>query len=199
MKASHLLPITSFVVSFGVLLSTLFYAFSQNATMAKIVEQPLSQVELTESELVDKERNYPQLASWHVFGAYKEPVVAPQETTTVEVNSVAPVDLTSIPDTTVPLRLSGIVYSSDIRRAFAIIITPDGYHAEYRAGDSVENDIKIHLVEAERVVIDRGGKFEALNLPDPSSGSLQSPVRQAKRPTRPRNPNYKKMARVPNT
>ena len=107
-----------------------------------------------------------QMSSWHLFGKFTPAVADVPAIEIAAEEEPAEPDLSNIPETRIPLKLSGIAYSSDQRKAFAMVITPDGHQAEYQAGESIGTEATVHLIEERRVVINRDGKFEALSLPE---------------------------------
>lgn len=137
-----------------------------------------------------------QMPDWHLFGEFKQALadIAPAEEISETTNTEP--DLSNIPETRIPLKLSGIAFSQDQRKAFAMIVTPDGHQAEFQAGESIGTEASVHLIEERRVVIERGGKYEALSLPENSDALRNSTrtvraraPRQTKRPL----PNQKKI------
>ena len=127
-----------------------------------------------------------EISQWHLFGKFeplKAPIVKP-----IEITKVEP-DFSNLPETRIPLKLSGIAFSPDENRAFAMIITPDGRQADYQAGEAIGTEASVHLIEEKRVVIERDGKFEALSLPETSRDQRNAnrtvrarPNRQPRRP-----------------
>jgi general secretion pathway protein C len=71
------------------------------------------------------------------------------------------------PDTTLSLSLTGIVSTTDEGKGRAIISSNRGQEKTYNIGDAVENadGATIHSVFADRVILDRSGRFETLRLP----------------------------------
>lgn len=89
---------------------------------------------------------------------------------------------TVLPPTPLRLRLRGAVTGS---RSWAIIIDEHGDEGVYRIGDSVPGDARVVAIEPRRVVLERAGIREALELP---TGSAAAPApRMADRPAA--NPN----------
>ena len=130
--------------------------------------------------------NLSELPGWHLFGAVKKevPKLAPKPAPEPD----APA-LDDIPETKIPLGLTGIAYGNDASTAFAIIVTPDGVQRNYRAGDEISNEALVHLIEPRRVVIERAGKYESLSLPE-LSGRMSNP--RNSRHSAIKNPNLRK-------
>jgi len=85
---------------------------------------------------------------------------------------------TVLPPTPLRLRLRGAVTGL---RGYAIIIDEQGNEGVYRVDDSVPGEARVVAIEARRVVLERAGVREALELPDgaashaaPSQDSVQS-------------------------
>lgn len=105
-----------------------------------------------------------EITQRHLFGKVETPKAV--EPVAVEEPKAVEPDFSNLPETRIPLKLSGIAFSPDKRRAFAMIITADGKQADYQAGEPIGKDATVHLIEEKRVVIDRSGNFEALTLPE---------------------------------
>lgn len=97
------------------------------------------------------------------------------------------------PETKLRLELRGVVASGD---TFGAAIIADDAKAEsyYRVGDRLPGNVLLHEVYADKVILDRGGKYETLSLPveridsvarsssptaDGNSAQLSSPQVQA--------------------
>jgi len=110
------------------------------------------------------------VASLHLFG----------EAGKVEtVISDAPIDA---PKTTLKLVLRGIFSHSDQNLAMAIIADAGGKEKLYRVGAEVPGGAKVHKIYPDKVILERNGQLEALELPrDDLPGSaiaLTQPVRE---------------------
>ena len=130
--------------------------------------------------------NLSELPGWHLFGVVEKEVtkLAPIPAPEVETPT-----LDDIPETKIPLGLTGIAYGNDAATAFAIIVTPDGVQRDYRAGDEIANEAVVHLIERRRVVIERAGKYESLSLPE-LSGRMPNPRNSRRNAIK--NPNIRK-------
>lgn len=71
----------------------------------------------------------------------------------------------NVPKTNLSLTLRGIVAESTDDAGFALIADGRGENKLYRIGDTVPGNAKLHAVEEERVLLNRGGRIEALSLP----------------------------------
>lgn len=81
------------------------------------------------------------------------------------------------PDTSLNLKLTGIFHSSDTGISHAIIVPGSGQEEVYEEGDSI-GAASIHRVHADRVILERGGRFETLRLPKESSSGVVVSLRQ---------------------
>ena len=87
------------------------------------------------------------IASWHLFGkADKTSKVVP----------------TNAPETTLRLTLKGVFASADAPSA--IIAAANGQEREYSPGDSLPGGAKLREIFADRVILERQGRFETLSL-----------------------------------
>ena len=68
----------------------------------------------------------------------------------------------ALPPTPLALRLRGVVTGD---RGYAIIVDADGNEGVYRAGDEVPGEAEVVTIEPRRVVLERNGSREALELP----------------------------------
>lgn len=88
----------------------------------------------------------------------------------------------ALPPTPLSLRLRGVVTGE---RGYAIIIDAQGNEGVYRGGDAVPGDAEVVTIEARRVVLERDGTREALELPDSGAAATvataSGPVRQSRR------------------
>ena len=112
-----------------------------------------------------------QIASWHLFGVMQED--APVEKT-------RPVDA---PETRLKLTLHGVFASDDEHNARAIIGDPRGKEESYAVGDPLPGGAKLSEIYPDRIILERGGRFETLRLPrelssaNVSSGDRTAPAR----------------------
>lgn len=79
----------------------------------------------------------------------------------------------ALPPTPLSLRLRGVVTGD---RGYAIIVDADGSEGVYRAGDIVPGDAEVVTIEARRVVLERDGTREALELPGSGSSTAAAGV-----------------------
>lgn len=99
-----------------------------------------------------------QLPGWHLFGEVPKQVVAPE---------LAPIDL---PETNLKLTLRGLIASPDQNEARAIVAGPSGKEDFYKIGDKLPGNVELKEIHADRIVIQRGGRYETLKLPKESLG-----------------------------
>ena len=95
-----------------------------------------------------------QLPGWHLFGEVTQQLVAPQ-----------PVDL---PETNLKLTLRGLIASPNQAEARAIVADPSGKENFYKVGDKLPGNAELKEIHADRIVIQRGGRYETLKLPKDS-------------------------------
>jgi general secretion pathway protein C len=69
------------------------------------------------------------------------------------------------PETELNLTLHGLFAASHPRSSYAIIAASGGDDKEYGIGSSLPSGATIHAIYADRVILDRAGKLEALKLP----------------------------------
>lgn len=74
----------------------------------------------------------------------------------------------ALPPTPLALRLRGVVTGA---RGYAIIVDASGNEGVYRAGDEVPGEAEVVTIEARRVVLERSGTREALELPGAASAT----------------------------
>lgn len=99
---------------------------------------------------------YAPIAEAHLFG---------------EASADAPVgDAANAPETQLALSLRGSVAAADERFAHAIIADSSGMEKVYFLNDALPGGATLHQVQADRVILSRGGVLEALLLPrDPGA------------------------------
>ncbi len=105
-----------------------------------------------------------QLPDWHLFGEMTTQVVAPP-----------PVDL---PETNLKLTLRGLIASPDQDEARAIVADPSGEEDFYGVGDKLPGNVELKEIHADRIVIQRGGRYETLKLPKESLELASQPASQ---------------------
>ncbi len=91
-----------------------------------------------------------RLAGVHLFGTALQ---GPAPT--------APIDA---PETHLNLSLRGVFASRDPQEALAIISDPGGKEKPYRVGEALPGGATLHEIYADRVILSRGGRLEALRL-----------------------------------
>ena len=95
-----------------------------------------------------------QLPNWHLFGE-----VAPEA---APVKTVVPVDA---PDTRLKLSLHGTFSSDDPELARAIIADERRDEEMYAVGDILPGNAELSEIQADKVILLRGGRYEILRLP----------------------------------
>jgi len=95
-----------------------------------------------------------QLPGWHLMG-----VVAKGS---APVQTSVPVDA---PDTKLKLVLRGVYSSDDQGNGHAIIADPRGKEEQYSIGDTLPGNAELSEVHADKVILQRGGRYETLRLP----------------------------------
>jgi general secretion pathway protein C len=96
-----------------------------------------------------------QLPGWHLMGVVAKGSAPVQQTS-------APVDA---PDTKLKLVLRGAFSSDDPDNARAIIADPRGKEEQYSIGDTLPGNAELSEVHADKVILQRGGRYETLRLP----------------------------------
>ncbi len=95
-----------------------------------------------------------QIPNWHLFG---EVQLTPQV-----VEQPKAVDL---PETNLRLTLRGVIASPDPGQARAIVADSSGNENFYKINDKLPGNAVLKEVHADRIVIQRGSRFETLKLP----------------------------------
>src|SRR5215469_7393645 len=78
---------------------------------------------------------------------------------------VAPQDGANAPQTSIPLVLTGTIAGNDPQNGLAILGQTAQSVKVYAVGDNVPGGAKLHSVYSDRVVIERNGQLESLQLP----------------------------------
>jgi general secretion pathway protein C len=101
--------------------------------------------------------DYASVINAHLFGVAK-----------LDGASEAPdadADAASAPETALNLTLRGAIAAEDPRYAHAIIADGSGTEKVYFVKDAVPGGAMLHMVQADRVILNRGGVLESLLLP----------------------------------
>ena len=107
-----------------------------------------------------------KVASLHLFGKADAKVI----------KTDAPI---TAPKTNLKLTLRGIFSSSVPERAMVIIADASGKEKLYATGASVPGGAIVHTIYSDRVILERSGRYETLNLPRDhlaSNSVVQSPA-----------------------
>lgn len=94
-----------------------------------------------------------KVAALHLLGHSNAPQSQPQQ---------API---SAPETRLNLTLRGLVALESKDAALAIIAQSGGEERRYRVGEKVPGGALLYEIHADRVILERGGRFETLTLP----------------------------------
>jgi general secretion pathway protein C len=95
-----------------------------------------------------------QLPGWHLMGVTTQG--------SAPVKTSAPVDA---PETKLKLVLRGVYSSEDQDKGHAIIADPRGKEEQYSIGDMLPGNAELSEVHADKVILQRGGRYETLRLP----------------------------------
>jgi general secretion pathway protein C len=83
-------------------------------------------------------------------------------------------DPTDAPETRLSLVLAGTIAASDPKKGFGIIGESPSNAKLYSVGDSVPGGARLNAVYGDRVILERGGRLEALLLPREYKGSARN-------------------------
>jgi len=160
-RASEVLPFwlsLLLAVSIGYYLARLVWLFVPAADPAPWVPPPFAGVQATAAAGGTSPSAYSSIVNAHLFG------IAAAET--------APSfsDASTAPETQLNLQLRGAIAAADERFAHAIIADGSGNEKVYFLKDSVPGGAVLQQVQADRVILSRGGALEALILPRASGG-----------------------------
>ena len=122
---------------------------------------------------VSKSSQQPRLrtvANLHLFGvANKKPVT-----------QVAPIDA---PKTGLKLTLRGVFAASEPEQAMALIADARGEEKVYKKSETIFSGVTLYEIYPDKVILERSGSFETLNLPRDEANSKPSSVSRARVPT----------------
>ena len=166
--SGRLLNVLPPLLAGGILLATVWFHLRPAPFVPTLSESP--SLEAANSPLAPAAINLSEMAGWALFGA----VDAPSEMVVPEPSDA----LEDLPPASIDLKLSGIAYSLDTARAFAILATPDGQQREYRVGEVLLEGVSVHAIRPLEVVISNQGKLESVALPlESAPGGGLSPNR----------------------
>jgi len=103
-----------------------------------------------------------QISQWHLFG-------------NVDVKMAAP-ESADLPETNLKLTLRGVIASSEPSEARAIVADPSGKENFYKIGDKLPGNAELKEVHGDRIVIQRGVRYETLKLPKELLGLSSTPT-----------------------
>ena len=95
-----------------------------------------------------------QLPNWHLFGQANVAKARPKQS--------------EIPETKLKLTLRGLFASDNPKEAWAIIADASGKENFYKVGGALPGNAKLTEIHADRIVLERRGKYETLRLPKKS-------------------------------
>jgi len=98
-----------------------------------------------------------QIAGWHLFGEASQA----QQTVKAPVNA---------PETNLQLTLSGVLASDNPDEARAIVADARREEKAYAIGDPLPGGAKLTEIRSDRIILERGGRFETLKLPKDENG-----------------------------
>jgi general secretion pathway protein C len=125
-----------------------------------------------------------QLAGPPVSETSPAPVAPPPTRNIVDVPSIlranlfgqsAPAAGAAAPVTGMQLLLAGVIAATDEKLGFAMLGTSTADIKFYKVGDAVPGGAKLHAVQLDRVLLDRGGTIEALLLQPRASLNFSAP------------------------
>ncbi|MDY6798500.1 MAG: type II secretion system protein N [Pseudomonadota bacterium] len=104
------------------------------------------------------------LATYEFFGVAREN------------GQVADVVRRSAPETSLRLKLEGVMVAQQPEESGAIVAGSDGVTEFYKVGDTLPGNARLAEVEPRRVLIRRNGRYETLTFEEPVSGDLITDV-----------------------
>ena len=151
-------------VAIGWQMTRLVWIFAPYPAPETSTLKPLSRVPSQASLNSVNEAEIDRLVNAHLFGEVskqsQEEVQQAQEI----------MDPTAAPDTTLSLELLGTIASELVEESFALIHERGKDTKVFAIGDSVTQGTRLHGVYTDRVLLDRGGRLEALRLPKQETG-----------------------------
>jgi len=128
------------------------------ATPRTSFDRPAPVIVHPTSERTASTANFSALADSDLFG--KAPEAPVEEPVVVET-------VVDAPDTTLNIRLTGVAADEDGKLSLAIVASGRSDERKYRIGQEIENTngATLHAVYPDRVILNRGGRLEALRLP----------------------------------
>ncbi|MFC1749102.1 type II secretion system protein GspC [Pseudomonadota bacterium] len=101
-----------------------------------------------------------QIPQWHLFGDVKK------------VQTAAPAPVIDLPETNLKLTLRGVIASKVQSEARAIVADSSGKENFYKIGDKLPGNAVLKEVHGDRIVIQRGARYETLKLPKKQLGLM---------------------------
>ncbi|MES1925485.1 type II secretion system protein GspC [Salinisphaera sp. T31B1] len=106
-----------------------------------------------DSQSTDQSVDVDTIASAHLFGEQTVTDVAAEQR-----------EILNAPETRLDLTLTGIVSETGGRRSRALIKTGRNKQDNFGVGGEISDGVKLHAIYADRVILDRSGRFETLTL-----------------------------------
>jgi general secretion pathway protein C len=154
-------------VAIGWQMTRLVWVFAPYPEPETAALKPLSRVPSQASLNSVNEAEIDRLVNAHLFGEVskqsQEELQQAQEI----------MDPTAAPDTTLSLELLGTIASDLVEESFALIHERGKDTKVFAIGDSVTRGTRLHGVYTDRVLLDRGGRLEALRLPKEETGGAK--------------------------
>ncbi len=170
-------------VSAGILLlATLWFHLQPSSTLA--LTESSAPVGIAQAPTAVASADLWEIPGWQLFAASAGSGPA-------EVSAHAPPpteSLEDLPPTSIDLKVSGIAFSLDARRAYAIVGPPNGQQRQYRVGDVLAEGVAVHAIRPLEVVISNQGKLESLALPLDSRSGGAAPAERYSGPNLPQFP-----------
>lgn len=158
------------VIAIGWQATRLVWSFAPYPTPETTALKPIALSSAQQSGNGVSEAEIDRLVNAHLFGESKQEDSAP---------AADYLDPSAAPDTTLNLELLGTITSEAPEESFALIFERGKETKVYAIGDSLARGTRLHAVYLDSVLLDRGGKLEALRLPKEDESNNRNPSRRA--------------------
>ncbi len=148
LKANKVLPRFIFIL----LLVLIIQLFAEMTWRVFAPAQEFVSNKITRVIPVELNTSLKEVGTYHLFGDAKKQAVVTQK-------------VIDAPETRLRLDLKGVFATTNASRALAIISSSKDKDKTYHIGDKVMGGALLHAVYADRVILKRNGKLEALYLP----------------------------------
>ncbi|MDH3401609.1 MAG: type II secretion system protein GspC [Chromatiales bacterium] len=159
-------------VAIGWQMTRLVWIFAPYSAPETTTLKPLSRVPSRASLNSVNEAEIDRLVNAHLFGEISKQSEA-------EAPQAQEIDPTAAPDTTLSLELLGTIASELVEESYALIHERGKETKVFAIGDSVTRGTRLHGVYTDRVLLDRGGRLEALRLPKEEAGRANASASQS--------------------